>query len=450
MSRTAWRVVKWTAFGVGGATLALVTIFVIVVVIRVGEKGGAPRSSETPVERVADGEPIPQLEKHTCGLLALSAAYRMYGLSPEEKNLRFRLGVDTPAQPLDSTSTGTLHPDLFRVLRQDGFVFEMIDPLSTNAIDDVAGVIGRGECVLTLIRRRESGGLHWVLVDRADGETMRVVDSLKDSPTDEASRAFLLECVLSLVAIRPSEEEERARLRADSRAEARAISEAHRQGLAEMARVRERLNGMRVAGARPVSAGLGRGPSGAEEGAAEAPRNVRARLIEIGRTYRESLGLASDAVLWAPTQCVPPEPQVEMSASGDGETHGSKLYVLYARDVEGYKKLTEDRAAGSAGDQVIVKETWLPVNAEGDGPRDARAPRTRVKGKDGVEHMAGEKGPVFVMLRTGGTEAWADAGWVYATLTADGTRVTGAGRMASCMGCHEKAGEGRLFGMKRE
>jgi len=192
------------------------------------------------------------------------------------------------------------------------------------------------------------------------------------------------------------------------------------------------------------------GSARGDEGAARVPREVEERLIEIGRTYREALGLASDAVLWTPTQCVPPEPRVEMSASGDAETHGSKLYVLYARDVEGYKKLTGDRAAGSSTDQVIVKETWLPVQAEGEGARDARAPRTRVKGNDGVEYMAGEKGPVFVMLRTGGTEAWEDAGWVYATLTADGSRVTGAGRMASCMGCHAEAGEGRLFGMKRE
>jgi len=40
-----------------------------------------------------------------------------------------------------------------------------------------------------------------------------------------------------------------------------------------------------------------------------------------------------------------------------------------------------------------------------------------------------------------------DAGWVYATVTAAG-QVTAAGRVASCMGCHEtSATHERLYGV---
>jgi hypothetical protein len=40
-----------------------------------------------------------------------------------------------------------------------------------------------------------------------------------------------------------------------------------------------------------------------------------------------------------------------------------------------------------------------------------------------------------------------DDGWVYATVTADG-QVTAAGRVASCMSCHDTAAtHERLFGV---
>ncbi|MBA3541386.1 MAG: hypothetical protein H0T79_17370 [Deltaproteobacteria bacterium] len=39
-----------------------------------------------------------------------------------------------------------------------------------------------------------------------------------------------------------------------------------------------------------------------------------------------------------------------------------------------------------------------------------------------------------------------DAGWIYGTIV--GGEVTSAGRVASCMGCHESASHERLFGLK--
>ena len=42
----------------------------------------------------------------------------------------------------------------------------------------------------------------------------------------------------------------------------------------------------------------------------------------------------------------------------------------------------------------------------------------------------------------------ADDGWVYGTVSADGKTVTSAGRVASCMKCHETRPT-RLFGLKQ-
>ena len=61
------------------------------------------------------------------------------------------------------------------------------------------------------------------------------------------------------------------------------------------------------------------------------------------------------------------------------------------------------------------------------------------------------RGPLFVMARPkealrekfGAT----DQGWIYATIV-DGA-VTSSGRVESCMGCHLKAPQGRLFGLPK-
>lgn len=173
-------------------------------------------------------QPIPQLESHTCGLLSLSAAYRVYGLSPEAENLRARLGVDNEAVPLDDGSTGTLHPDLFRVLAQDGFAWSCLAP------DDADGLLrhlDHGQVALLLIIRAESGGLHWVLTDEREGTMIRVVDSLIAQPQMVAVDAYLRRA-LSIVALRPAD------------GAAMSISAAHQAGVAEMLRVNEPLGAM--------------------------------------------------------------------------------------------------------------------------------------------------------------------------------------------------------------
>jgi hypothetical protein len=149
------------------------------------------------------------------------------------------------------------------------------------------------------------------------------------------------------------------------------------------------------------------------------------RLEKAAGEYAE-YGKVDDLARWAPRLCMrPPPPQPRLSASRDLETHGRKLYFLYAKDREAYRLVRErEQPAG----QVIVKESWIPA-----------------PGSTSQKPHAGEKGPLFLMIKTG--EPDSDAGWIYATATPDGSAITAWGKIASCMECHQSAKYDRLFGV---
>jgi hypothetical protein len=233
--RTRRRHIRIALHLIGWPLLGLICALVAVVVYvgpRVSGKLAAPRSDARPKARAEPAEPIPQFESHTCGLLSLAAAYRAYGLSDEDKNLRFRLGVDRVAHPFDETSTGTLHPDLLRVIVQDGFRYTLIDPASLGAEDLVRAHLDAGDVALFLIARRENGALHWVMSDAVlDHGRIRVVDSLRSEPAIEPAGDFLRDLALSIVAIAPL-----------GNAPELSVLRAHADGGAEMKRVYERLS----------------------------------------------------------------------------------------------------------------------------------------------------------------------------------------------------------------
>ena len=54
---------------------------------------------------------------------------------------------------------------------------------------------------------------------------------------------------------------------------------------------------------------------------------------------------------------------------------------------------------------------------------------------------------LFLMIYLGPEACGTDAGWIYGTVTPDASTVTSAGKVASCMGCHQTAPHGRLFGL---
>lgn len=284
--------------GIGCGLLAVLLIITVIVVAaiagRVNTKEDAPRSADLPAPvPVQAAAPNLQFDDFTCGFRALSAAYEVYGLSPESKNLRFRLGTDREAVPIftGEDSRGTLHPDILRAVTQDGFTYELLDPqaedtvsrlrsnlrsasdLESSAVshsidehkrartrqDDSVGAAQPNAVAVILIRHRGGASLHWVLADACiveestDAYALRIVDSVKRDPYIEPIGPYLQDKVLSIILLRPlalsvdaiavspttSHETDGQPNNPDQAQDA--VSAAHRAGVAEMLRVRERM-----------------------------------------------------------------------------------------------------------------------------------------------------------------------------------------------------------------
>ena len=149
--------------------------------------------------------PEKQVEKHTCGLHSISAIYRSYGLDPKERRLRPRLGVDNIAFAYDASTTGCLHPDIYRVMTQDGFVckgLDLTDPKSKAALKKH---LDEKHSVLALIKRRETGHMHWIVICGHKGDSLLICDSLKPEIYEENLDDYWNKCLLSLILVSPAE-----------------------------------------------------------------------------------------------------------------------------------------------------------------------------------------------------------------------------------------------------
>ena len=189
------------------------------------------------------------------------------------------------------------------------------------------------------------------------------------------------------------------------------------------------------------------------------------RLLEIAGSY-ETFGRVNPIANWTPVDCrapIPPTPEVAFSRSADGGTHGGKLYSLFAKDQSPSGSYFMKGQPCSTG-QVVVKESWVPEEVTDDGKAPEQV-RRKVKvrqsdglvekddsfipfaRKDGRLYHAEEKGPLFIMFKMDPQTTGTDEGWVYGTVTPDGKQVTSAGRVESCMKCHQDAPHDRLFGL---
>lgn len=170
---------------------------------------------------------VEQSLPHTCGLRAMEAAYFAYGLDPDALNIRYRLGTDYAAVPTDPTSTGTLHPDLLRVLAQDGFTTTVLDLDQPDALQQLADHLGRDQLALTVVYRST---YHWmVLADDGPGRVW-VVDSLSAEGTSHGIDGFIEDQALSIILIAPR----------DTSADAPSRNAQHLLGTREMARTYDR------------------------------------------------------------------------------------------------------------------------------------------------------------------------------------------------------------------
>lgn len=152
-------------------------------------------------------------------------------------------------------------------------------------------------------------------------------------------------------------------------------------------------------------------------------RHFHKTLLEIASEYK-SYGKVDDMAKWAPWQCAaPPPPVARRSQSRDPNTHGRKLYFLFARDRNDYIAKENPKVG-----QTIVKESWIPDTSQTPKPD--------------------RQGDIFIMTKIDPATKNTDNGWIYGTVTPDGKTVTSAGRVESCMKCHLEAKNDRLFGLK--
>lgn len=154
-----------------------------------------------PLARVSEVRPEKQTEPHTCGLHALGSVYRAYGLDPDGLELRFRLGTDKPFTNLIPSSRGTIHPDMLRVLHQDGFAADVVHPSDpVTAAARLGEHLDAGRVAVALVVVND---YHWIVLSGRDGDDVVICDSLRDEPYREPLRAFVRDRVYSLLLVRP-------------------------------------------------------------------------------------------------------------------------------------------------------------------------------------------------------------------------------------------------------
>jgi len=196
-------------------------------------------------------------------------------------------------------------------------------------------------------------------------------------------------------------------------------------------------------------------------------------LLKAAREYR-TWGRVDDEMRWAPTLCRSPNPgRVYESASQDDETHGQKLYSLFARKRNDYVALKNGE--GVAVGQTIVKQSWVaeeitdPKERPGKQIDFEKVIRTPVSKSGGRQQQRNEEGDhfypyvwkgekvfkakeqsdLFIMMKFDSETPGTDAGWIYGTVTPDGKKVVSVGKIESCMKCHEEARKERLFGLAK-
>lgn len=157
---------------------------------------------------------------------------------------------------------------------------------------------------------------------------------------------------------------------------------------------------------------------------------------------------------WSPALCIAPINQVpggRFSASKDKSTHGRKIYVLYSNTFTIGKNYVQKDKPAKVG-TTLVKEAWKPEVMNLEKLKKSQAYK-EYKGQvptatdDGKVYHATDKLTLFMMCKVDPKTPSTDQGWIYGTVSPDGKKVTSAGRVKSCMGCHTKAEHDRRFGL---
>jgi hypothetical protein len=195
------------------------------------------------------------------------------------------------------------------------------------------------------------------------------------------------------------------------------------------------------------------GCSPGDDPKAEDEQPFHRELLQVAKEY-EDWGRVDDDMRFAPQYCAMPNPsQAYVSRSTDADTHGQKLYSLFAKNRQEY------RTFASPVGQAIVKQSWVPEEVTDVKPGDVDSSKVIRTGqkhenrfypyatKGDKVYRAAKPAGLFIMLKLDPKTPGTDDGWVYGTVSADGKTVTSAGRVESCMKCHQDAKHDRLFGL---
>jgi len=162
-------------------------------------------------------------------------------------------------------------------------------------------------------------------------------------------------------------------------------------------------------------------------------------------------GMANVVAMPAPRACAPatpPEPKPLYSKSDDEDSHGQKLYFLFAKDIAHYFD-TESDSKSPVG-QTIMKEAWTSKEASPQARNmrnHASGNRINPRAKVGDKVLEiGQRNNFFIMTKLDEDTPNTDQGWVYGVVDSDTKKVLAAGAVASCMNCHTDAKKDRLFG----
>jgi len=182
---------------------------------------------------------------------------------------------------------------------------------------------------------------------------------------------------------------------------------------------------------------------------------TRAHEIIAGYTQWTRMPPSSQEILWAPELCRPPQPEFLAPAEplpsiGEHAPHGQKLYYLFAHlaDAYGISASTQLPPIQPVG-QAFVKESWIPLVQDQNDSVPLAMPRAVIRNqRDGKFYYPGPRSYLFMMFKLDPQTPGTDQGWVYATATPDGQRITAIGRIDSCMSCHAKSPTDRVFGLE--
>ena len=175
---------------------------------------------------------------------------------------------------------------------------------------------------------------------------------------------------------------------------------------------------------------------------------LRTQLRDIAGKYLKAQ-LVNPRPMVAPTLCrIPPTEVLYSKADADSE-HARKMFYLFAKQAAPLR--VKERIEAQPAGQYLVKETWEAVDAEdaerrstGRHPSGHFLSSTTVH--EGKTLAIGKPMDLYIMLKQKESTKDNDEGWIYAVVSRDGKTVHKAGRIQSCIECHEDAQHDRILG----